>query len=603
MKLLLIDDDATFARQLSAELHSETAGQGRMVHMLSADDGAELAARVQFSAILLSLTSSANGLDACRRLTCAAPQVPVLGIVAEPPPAPLRQQMTGVFADVIVKDDTTVAHVLQRVRSVVQRPQSRATHEAQPVPRPVRTRLSLGTVSTKPLAAANVDVGGGLAIGFRPEPPSEFLYGEQVKAGRPLRVLQVDGDEIYANLLQSSLSATMKVQCDVRRVGRLADALQCLVQQAYDVIVVEPSLPDSDGVETLATLRPYADQSPIVVVTRDEDKAQTLESLKHGAQDCHFKGQLSPEDLARSIRMAITRHQSAANFDRKRASKSLEKSRQAGADGKPSDRRAQPRYLLARPLIAIPIYGDGRPMASFPLEGLTMDVSAEGVGFEVNGLDRLPGQRLILGIEADSGELHFATIDVQWSVGSSRGLRLGGRLAPAERDLLCLPNLMPQFQPATRRFETGLPTAVLQQWAQIGICHPALVDRLIVCPDCRALPSFRHGCRACGSVRAECSQLIHHFPCAHVGLAADFQGDEGLVCPKCRQHNLVVGSDFEHLAGPYQCLDCHWTDTEFEYVGQCLVCDLRFPLSQAAHEDLIGYHVQRLDPLALVAGR
>ena len=78
------------------------------------------------------------------------------------------------------------------------------------------------------------------------------------------------------------------------------------------------------------------------------------------------------------------------------------------------------------------------------------------------------------------------------------------------------------------------------------------------------------------------------------------QGDE-LVCPKCRQRKLVIGADFEYLSGPYQCLDCNWSDTQLELVGQCQACELRFPIQQAVEEELIGYHVHRLDPLALVS--
>jgi hypothetical protein len=34
-----------------------------------------------------------------------------------------------------------------------------------------------------------------------------------------------------------------------------------------------------------------------------------------------------------------------------------------------------------------------------------------------------------------------------------------------------------------------------------------------------------------------------------------------------------------------------------------LSCDLRFPAQHAALEELIGYHVHRLDPLALISQR
>ena len=96
-------------------------------------------------------------------------------------------------------------------------------------------------------------------------------------------------------------------------------------------------------------------------------------------------------------------------------------------------------------------------------------------------------------------------------------------------------------------------------------------------------------------------RLIHHFACAHVGPICDFETSEGLVCPKCRRRRLVVGSDFEYQAGASRCLDCHWSGSELEQVGQCLRCAFRFAGRQAQSLEMIGYHVHRLDPLAFIA--
>jgi hypothetical protein len=179
-------------------------------------------------------------------------------------------------------------------------------------------------------------------------------------------------------------------------------------------------------------------------------------------------------------------------------------------------------------------------------------------------------------------------------------LRIGGRFAPPEEDLLRWENLLPTLQPSTYHFQTGLPSETLHKWVQIGVFQPFLADRQLLCPRCHALPTFRRGCRHCGSVHIANHQLIHHFACAHVGFTQDFYQGGVIICPKCRTHNLVVGADFEYLQGPYRCLDCNWSDTELETVGYCLACQWRFALHQAWEEELIGYHVNRLEPLALI---
>jgi len=492
---------------------------------------------------------------------------------------------------------------------------AKAERPAQQIAQPTVQRAHAPAHSARVMAGAGVGRGSEFSAGNSAwesnRDDSDNDVGES-DAGRddeppprvrPLSVLQVGGNDDYARLLQTSLASTMQVQCDVQRVNKLSDALKCLFEEAYDAIVVEHSLPDSQGVETLEWLQPYAERSPIVMVTKDANEADAIESLQHGAQDCHVKVDTDTDDLARSIRLAMARHQKgAANFDAERAKRSVDKTRQAVEPAlKAADRRVHPRYLLTRPLIAIPLLPDGQPVEAFQTEGFTMDVSAEGVGFEIHGLERLPSHRLIVGIEADDGQLYYSTIDVRRSIPIPGGLRIGGKFSKIDRDVLRPENLLPKINHQTHRFDTGLSANILKRWADLGIFQPLLVDRVLVCPDCRAVPTVRRGCCSCGSVRTENSQLIHHFPCAHVGLVTEFEANGEVVCPKCRQRNLIVGADYEYLCGPYHCLDCDWADTELEFVGQCLACDLRFPIQQAVEEELVGYHVHRLDPLALVA--
>ena len=119
-----------------------------------------------------------------------------------------------------------------------------------------------------------------------------------------------------------------------------------------------------------------------------------------------------------------------------------------------------------------------------------------------------------------------------------------------------------------------------------------LLDRVWVCPQCHALPSFRPACPCCGSARVERDSLMHHFACAYVGQISEFRvtPDGGLACPKCCAQRLIVGTDCEALHGPHRCNDCDWSPQELEIIGHCLKCGLRFPAHQAHLEDLVGQH-------------
>jgi CheY-like chemotaxis protein len=155
--------------------------------------------------------------------------------------------------------------------------------------------------------------------------------------------------------------------------------------------------------------------------------------------------------------------------------------------------------------------------------------------------------------------------------------------------------ITPMFDPSKLKYSCGLPATLLRAWESDGTLQKVLLDRVQVCPRCHSLPTFRFGCSSCGSGCVTNDRMIHHFACAYVGEARDFDEDGELVCPKCRVRQLVVGADFEHLTGPYRCLDCHWSAAELEHVAHCLGCGFRFPANQAVIEDLVGFHTERVD--------
>lgn len=152
------------------------------------------------------------------------------------------------------------------------------------------------------------------------------------------------------------------------------------------------------------------------------------------------------------------------------------------------------------------------------------------------------------------------------------------------------------------KFVPSLPAPQIEAARQRGELHEVLLDRIWVCPQCRAVPSFRPACPCCGSAGVERDRMMHHFACAFVGPTSEFQvNDDGLACPKCCAQRLMVGTDCEFLDGPWRCGDCDWSPAELEIVGHCLKCGFRFPAQQAVLEDLVGHHVDRLAPLADVA--
>ncbi|MBI2193266.1 MAG: EAL domain-containing protein [Planctomycetes bacterium] len=90
-------------------------------------------------------------------------------------------------------------------------------------------------------------------------------------------------------------------------VSLLSDALGRASEGGIDAIVLDLTLPDSEGLQTIARMIQAAPNVPIVVLTGQHDENLGLQALKEGAQDYLVKGQADGQALVRSIRYAIER--------------------------------------------------------------------------------------------------------------------------------------------------------------------------------------------------------------------------------------------------------------------------------------------------------
>jgi Thaumarchaeal output domain 1 len=267
-----------------------------------------------------------------------------------------------------------------------------------------------------------------------------------------------------------------------------------------------------------------------------------------------------------------------------------------------AEQRKRDRYLLTRSAQVIPLLPHGALDWSNRLPGCTVNISEGGIALELATTRDVPSRALLVGIEDQRGELKFAGAELCHAtpISNSR-LLLGGKFGGLAHSILAPENLAPRFDPQTMRYTSSIPPALAKNWVDLGILRPVTLDRVQVCPRCQTLPTFRHGCPTCGSGRTTSERWIHHFACAHVGRVSDFEVEDTVVCPKCRKRDLIVGADFEYQNGPHQCPACGWTGVDVEPIGHCLRCGLRFPANQAFEQELVGYHVERLDPLAFIS--
>lgn len=121
------------------------------------------------------------------------------------------------------------------------------------------------------------------------------------------RILLVEDEPSDANLTLHALRASVSPRFEITWVTSLAEAKNQLIKNPPEILILDLSLPDSNGIETIINGRLAAKSLPIIVLTGQDDSDFALKTLDAGAQDYIVKGQFDTDDLVRAIRYSINR--------------------------------------------------------------------------------------------------------------------------------------------------------------------------------------------------------------------------------------------------------------------------------------------------------
>jgi len=125
-----------------------------------------------------------------------------------------------------------------------------------------------------------------------------------------IQILLIEDNSTDALLVQDELEHATERKFAVTHVQRLSHALEHLQLQHFDVVLLDLSLPDSDGLETFNRLHHVTENMPIVLLTGQVDESLALRALKAGAQDYLMKEKVLSGVLPRVICYAIERKRS-----------------------------------------------------------------------------------------------------------------------------------------------------------------------------------------------------------------------------------------------------------------------------------------------------
>lgn len=126
-----------------------------------------------------------------------------------------------------------------------------------------------------------------------------------------MNILLIEDNLAEARLLKEVLKGAIISRFNLAHVKRLGDAIASLKTESFDVVLLDLTLPDSEGLASLDSLIQNAPSLPVVVLTNTNDDELAIESVRHGAQDYLVKRHINQEVLVRSLRYAIERKQAA----------------------------------------------------------------------------------------------------------------------------------------------------------------------------------------------------------------------------------------------------------------------------------------------------
>jgi diguanylate cyclase (GGDEF)-like protein len=122
-----------------------------------------------------------------------------------------------------------------------------------------------------------------------------------------IRVLLVENNPADAQRALDLLREKEDGQIEVTHVERLSSALHRLGRESFDAILMDRTLVNTHGLDTLDLIQAALGRMPIVVLGEKDDEAADRQMIQHGAQEVVIKDGSTAEQLTRAVRHAVER--------------------------------------------------------------------------------------------------------------------------------------------------------------------------------------------------------------------------------------------------------------------------------------------------------
>ena len=120
-------------------------------------------------------------------------------------------------------------------------------------------------------------------------------------------LLLVEDNPGDARLMREMFSEQGSHNTEFTHVGCMSEAEKALSERAFDIILLDLGLPDTQGLGGVRRAHAAAPRIPLVVLTGLDDDSLAAQALQEGAQDYLVKGQIDARGLLRALRYAVER--------------------------------------------------------------------------------------------------------------------------------------------------------------------------------------------------------------------------------------------------------------------------------------------------------
>ena len=122
-----------------------------------------------------------------------------------------------------------------------------------------------------------------------------------------ITILIIEDNPVDARLIKEVLAEGNGGAYNLKYADSLSDGLKKISEEDFDIVLLDLSLPDSAGLETITSISEKNKDIPLIILTGTDNLDVAIGALGIGAQDYLVKGQFDGASLSRSIMYAIER--------------------------------------------------------------------------------------------------------------------------------------------------------------------------------------------------------------------------------------------------------------------------------------------------------